>query len=72
MGSVNVTILCLRCENGKGYVGLTHTLRHTFASHLVSNGVSLYKVSRWLGHKDLTTTQIYAHLAPGDNDINRL
>jgi integrase len=48
-----------------------HTLRHTFASQLVSNGVSLYKVSQWLGHADIKTTQIYAHLSPADSDINR-
>lgn len=49
-----------------------HTLRHTFASQLVSAGVDLYKVSVWLGHADVTTTQIYAHLRPQDQDIERL
>ncbi len=48
-----------------------HVLRHTFASQLVMSGVSIYKVSRWLGHADVRTTQIYAHLAPADNDIDR-
>ncbi|MFW6118814.1 MAG: tyrosine-type recombinase/integrase [Planctomycetota bacterium] len=49
-----------------------HTLRHTFASHLVMKGVSIYKVSRWLGHKSVNTTMIYAHLAPQDDEINAL
>lgn len=49
-----------------------HTLRHTFASQLVSAGVDLYKVSVWLGHANVTTTQIYAHLRPQDADIERL
>lgn len=49
-----------------------HTLRHTFASHLVMKGVSIYKVSRWLGHRSVNTTMRYAHLAPQDDEINEL
>jgi len=49
-----------------------HTLRHTFASHLVMKGVSIFKVSQWLGHKSVNTTMIYAHLAPQDDEINVL
>ena len=41
-----------------------HTCRHTFASHLVMRGVSLYDVSKMLGHTSIKTTEIYAHLAP--------
>jgi len=41
-----------------------HTLRHTFASHLVMNGVDLPTVKRLMGHTDIQTTMIYAHLAP--------
>ena len=42
-----------------------HGLRHHFASALVSNGVDLSVVSALLTHKDMGTTQRYAHLAPG-------
>lgn len=41
-----------------------HTLRHTYASHLVMNGVDLATVQKLLGHTDIKTTMIYAHLAP--------
>jgi site-specific recombinase XerD len=47
-----------------GLSGNIHTLRHTYASHLVQNGVDLYTVSKLLGHTTIKTTQIYAHLAP--------
>jgi len=41
-----------------------HTLRHSFASCLVQRGVSIYEVSKLLGHSDIKTTEIYAHLTP--------
>ena len=41
-----------------------HTLRHTFASHLVQQGESIYIVSKLLGHSDVKITEIYSHLAP--------
>jgi integrase len=43
-----------------------HSLRHTFASWLVQKGVSIYEVSKLLGHSDIKTTQIYAHLRGDD------
>ena len=41
-----------------------HLCRHTCASRLVQRGVPLLLVKDWLGHEDIQTTMIYAHLAP--------
>jgi integrase len=41
-----------------------HSLRHTFASWLVQEGVSLYEVQKLLGHSDIIVTQVYSHIHP--------
>ena len=42
----------------------THTLRHSYARHLLMNGIPINYLSRWLGHSSIQTTLIYLELVP--------
>jgi integrase len=54
-----------RAVENAGLVGSLHTFRHTYCSHLVMAGVPLRTVQKLAGHAHYSTTEKYAHLAPG-------
>ena len=53
-----------RAKEKAGLKDITiHTLRHTYASHLANKGIPLLTIRDLLGHTDIKTTTIYAHLS---------
>jgi len=59
-------ILCYDVARSAGVKFHPHMARHTYATELLRQGVSVYYVSRLLGHEDLTSTQVYLHPAQSD------
>ena len=51
-------------ESGINKAVTVHSLRHSYATHLVEAGVNLQLVQRYLGHSSLAATYVYVHLTP--------
>jgi len=51
-----------------------HSLRHSFATWLVQDGVSIYEVGKLLGHSSVKVTEVYSHLAPSElhSSVNKI
>ena len=49
-----------------------HVLRHSIATHLLQNGMSLEKISRFLGHSSLESTQVYTHIVEAEKNGTEL
>ena len=49
-----------------------HDLRHTFATRLAASGQPMRTIQEFLGHADSNTTQIYAHYAPSEREVEMI
>jgi len=62
VSAVQLAYRLARAASGVNSASTTHSLRHSYATHLLEEGVSLRQISQYLGHKSLDTTVIYTHL----------
>jgi site-specific recombinase XerD len=62
VSSVQMAYRLARAASAVNSASTTHSLRHSYATHLLEEGVSLRQISQYLGHESLDTTVIYTHL----------
>ena len=60
--AVQMALRIIRKSSGVQKPFTVHTLRHSFATHLLEDGVSIRQVSRYLGHSELKSTLVYLHV----------
>lgn len=62
VSAVQMAYRLARAASGVNSASTTHSLRHSYATHLLEEGVNLRQISKYLGHDSLDTTVIYTHL----------
>ena len=62
VSAVQMAYRLARAASGVNPASTTHSLRHSYATHLLEEGVSLRQISAYLGHESLDTTVVYTHL----------
>jgi len=62
VSSLQMAFRLARAASGVNSASTTHSLRHSYATHLLEEGVSLLQLSKYLGHESIETTVIYTHL----------
>ena len=67
--SVRYAFAAALSESGIHKHASVHTLRHSYATHLLEAGVNLIQIQVWLGHRSLRTTTIYTHLTRQAEEI---
>jgi site-specific recombinase XerD len=60
--SVGKAFRVARLESGVTKAATVHTLRHSWATHLLEAGVPLPVIQQWMGHASLRSTMLYTHL----------
>lgn len=70
--TLQMTFAKARAHANIAKLATPHTLRHSYATHLLEAGVSLRTIQHVLGHRSLRTTEIYMHVTrPGIEDMQR-